>query len=160
MNAVINHVGPNDIPAEFVTIAAMHSADYADLFTRQTPGCRSHSAEQWARAMLEDEGGIPAQLLWRTVLGLRLRWRRGPSQVAGWPIGQRGPDWIRLEAHSRSLAARLVVHTGADSVSLGTFIRYDRRWGRRIWEPLSAQHRRLVPGLLNDAAHRLGHGAS
>jgi hypothetical protein len=40
-------------------------------------------------------------------------------------------------------------------VSLATLLRYDRSLGRGVWPPLSAIHRRVVPGLLRDAAARV-----
>ena len=63
-------------------------------------------------------------------------------------------DWIRLEAASGTLSCNLVVLTGDGRVSLATFLHYDRRRGRALWPPLSAVHRRLVPGVLRNAAAR------
>ena len=75
--------------------------------------------------------------------------------MAGWRIGGRGDDWIRLEAGSWFLTGNLLVRTAGGRVSLGTFVRYDRRVGRGVWLPLSAVHRRLAPGLLRDAEARV-----
>jgi hypothetical protein len=72
--------------------------------------------------------------------------------VGGLRIGGRGPDWIRLEAASWFLTGNLLVTTGAGRVSLSTVLRYRRSVGRRVWPPLSALHRRLVPGVLRAAA--------
>jgi hypothetical protein len=75
--------------------------------------------------------------------------------VGGWQIGGRGTRWIRLEAASWFLTGNLLVDTAEGQVSLTTFVRYDRRVGRSVWPPLSAVHRRLVPGVLRDAAARI-----
>jgi hypothetical protein len=74
--------------------------------------------------------------------------------VAGWRIADRGQDWIRLEAASWFLSCNFLVQATDGRVSLGTFLHYDRRLGHGVWPPLSAIHRRLIPGLLRDAAAR------
>jgi hypothetical protein len=61
---------------------------------------------------------------------------------------------IRLETASAALSCNLVVQTGDGRVSLATFLHYDRRRGRARWRALSSIHRRLVPGVLRDAATR------
>lgn len=79
--------------------------------------------------------------------------------MAGWQIGGRGEDWIRLEAASWFLTGNLLVQTAEGRVSLATFLRYDQCLGRGVWPPLSAIHRRMVPGLLRDAAARVAIGS-
>lgn len=86
---------------------------------------------------------------------MRLQRGRSSYTVAGWLIGGRGESWVRLEAASRFLTGNLLVHTGQHQVSLATLVRYDRPWGRWVWTPLSAVHRRLTPGLLRDAATKV-----
>jgi hypothetical protein len=103
-------------------------------------------------------GDVPTAgevLIWRVVLGLRLSRGRSPATVAGWRIGGRGTDWIRLETASWFLAANLVVQVADGQVSLGTFVRYERGLGRYLWPPLSAVHRFLVPRVLRDADARI-----
>jgi hypothetical protein len=127
--------------------------DYADHFTLATPA--EATPEQWARAMF---GNVPSPaeiLIWRVLLGLRLSRGRSPHTVAGWRIGDRGDDWIRLEAASWFLSASLTVRTGAGQVGLRTALHYDRPIGRVVWPPLAAVHRRLVPGVLRTAAIKI-----
>ena len=142
------------MPADLVELGAMEDAEYADAFTLTEHGCPGHSAEQWARAMVEKVVGVQAQLLWRVVMRLRLRprWKRRPGQVAGWPIDGQGPDWLRLAAHSGAYSFHLVVRADDETVSLATFARYRTEGGRRRWNKLSAKHRSLAPGLLRGAA--------
>src|SRR5262249_24831950 len=96
----------------------------------------------------EDVAGRRGQLLWRGVLGLRLRSRPSTERVGGWRIAARGEDWIRLEASSWFLTAHLVIRRDDRHLSTGTFIRYDRPIAALVWGPVSAVHRRLMPGLL------------
>lgn len=136
------------VPEEIRTLSTMVDPGYVDLFT-MAGGVPGRSPEQWARAMFEVVAGREAQLLWRAVLGLRLR--AGPDRVAGWEIADRGDDWVRLEARSWFLTGHLVVRSDDEHVSLATFVRYDRPVASRVWRPLSTLHRHLAPGLLQQA---------
>lgn len=150
---VYRAVGTHNIPEPVRTLSSLPDIDYADRFTLAT---HAHATpEQWARAMFGDVPGARELLIWRGLLGLRLSRGRSAATVAGWQIGDRGDDWIRLEAGSWFLAGNLLVQTADERVSLGTFLHYHRRLGHAVWPPLSAVHRRLVPGLLRGAAARL-----
>jgi hypothetical protein len=153
-------VGRQNIPESVRALSSLN-IDYADQFTLSTD---VHATpEEWARAMFGDAPSVAELLIWRGLLGLRLSPGRSPTTVAGWQIGDRGDDWIRLEAASWFLTGNLLVQTADGRVSLGTFLHYDRRLGQAVWLLLSAIHRRLVPGLLRNAAARaainLAHGA-
>jgi hypothetical protein len=149
-------VGTREVPGSVRALSSLPEPDYADLFTLSTDA--EATPEQWARAMFGDVPGAAEVLIWRGLLGLRLARGRSPATVAGWRIGGRGPDWIRLEAASWLLSGNLLVQAAGGRVSLGTFLRYDRRLARGWWPPLSAIHRRLVPGLLRHAAVRVAAG--
>src|SRR5580698_10109983 len=142
----------NDIPESVRVLGSLPEVDYADLFTLSTD--TGAAPEQWARAMFGDVPGLAELLIWRGLLGLRLGRGRSLATVAGWQIGGRGQDWIRLEAGSWFLTCNLLVQTAEGRVSLATFLHYNRCLGRMVWPPLSVIHRRVVPGLLRDAATR------
>ncbi len=136
------------MPARILALSTMAEPDYVDLFTL-TGGVPGRSPEQWAKALFEDTAGRMGQFVWRVLLGLRLK--SAPGCVAGWEIGDRGADWIRLEARSWFLTGHLVVQADGDRVSLATFLRYDRPLAARVWPPLAKKHRSLAPDLLRDA---------
>ncbi|SNT16448.1 hypothetical protein SAMN05421812_103479 [Asanoa hainanensis] len=142
-----------DIPAPDRARSSLAVIDYADHFALATEV--SAGAERWARAMFGDVPTPAEILIWRVILGLRLRYGRSPSTIAGWRIGARGDDWIRLEADSWFLHANLVVCAAGGRVSLWTFLHYDGPVGRYAWPPLSAVHRGLVPGVLRKARARI-----
>lgn len=146
-------VGTHNIPESVRALSSLPDMDYADRFTLSTDV--DATPEQWARAIFGDVPTVVELLIWRGLLGLRLSQGPSPATVAGWQIGDRGDDWIRLEAASWLLTGNLLVQTARGRVSLGTFLHYDRRLGHGVWPPLSAIHRRLVPGVLRDAAARL-----
>ncbi|QUH04601.1 hypothetical protein HUO13_30925 [Saccharopolyspora erythraea] len=132
------------------SLSSISDPDYVDQFT-MAAGLPGTSPEQWARTATEDVLGRQAQLLWRGLLGLRLK--ASPDRVAGWRIGGRGDGWVRLEASSWLMTANLVLEAGDDHVSLTTFIRYARPLARRVWEPTSRKHRQIVPDVLRTTYH-------
>lgn len=147
---VAGAVGTRNVPGSALALSSLPDLDYVDHFTVVTDAVAS--PEHWARAMFGDVPGLGQQLIWRGVLQLRLSSGRSPATVAGWRIGGRGPDWIRLEAASWFMSANLIVRTATGRVSLTTVVRYERRVGRHLWPRLSAVHRRLIPGVLRGAA--------
>lgn len=146
-------VGTCALPGSVRATTSLPDLDYADRFTLSTDV--DATPEQWARAMFGDVPDVGARFIWRGLLGLRLSRGPAPDTVAGWPVGGRGEDWIRLETAGESLRANMLVQTAEGQVSLTTCLQYDRRRGRTVWVPLSAVHRRLVPRLLRMAERRI-----
>jgi hypothetical protein len=144
----------HDVPEATRALSTIADPDYVDLFTITTSDAAEWSPEQWARAAFEDVAGLKGQIIFRVLLGLRLKWRPSPAYVAGWRIADRGENWLRLGADSRMLTAHLVIQVDDGQMSLATFMRYDRPIAARLWPTLSARHRRAAPGLLRDA-HRV-----
>src|SRR4029453_11181469 len=147
------------IPEAIRALSGMDRPDYIDVFTVTTNGAAEATPEQWFRTALEDVAGGGGQFIWRGVLGLRLKSRPSTERVAGWRVADRGGDWIRLEGSSWFLTAHLVTRLDDGQLFAGTFIRYDHPIARLIWVPMSAVHRRLMPGLLAQTV-RLGAGHS
>jgi hypothetical protein len=150
---IASTIGAHNVPGDVRGLSSLPDVDYADRFTVLTDA--DATPEQWARAMFGDVPSAGEVFIWRVLLGLRLSRGRSPDTVAGWRIGGRGEDWIRLEAGSWFLAADLLVQAAGGRVSLTTFLHYDRPLGRAVWPPLSAVHRHLVPGVLHTAAARI-----
>src|SRR5918994_3291786 len=136
------------IPEAIRALSGMDRPDYIDGFTVTTNGAADATPEQWFRTALEDVAGRNGQVIWRGVLGLRLKSRPSAERVAGWKIADRGEDWIRLEASSWFMTAHLVTRLDDGQLFAGTCIRYDHPIAPLIWVPASAAHRRMMPGLL------------
>jgi hypothetical protein len=148
---VVTMVGLSNIPEEIRCLDTLGSPDYVDLFTLTTSGAADKSAEEWARAVLEDTPtGRSAPLLWRR-LGLRLGPTPSTDHVQGWKIADRGDDWIRIETTSWFATAHAVLKVGHEQVSLALFLRYDLPIAAVIWPPVSVLHRRGVPVMLHQA---------
>ena len=137
------------IPEGICSLSGMDCPDYNDLFTVTTNRVADASPEQWSRTAIEDVAGAGGQFIWCRVLRLRLDSRPSTDRVGGWKIADRGEGWIRLEASSWFLTAHLVIRLEDGRLSAGTFIRYDQPIAPLIWLPVSAIHRRLMPGLLD-----------
>ena len=152
---VHSDVWTHDVPDSVRALSSLPAVDYADRFTIATDAVAT--PEGWARAMFGDVPSAGELLIWRGILGLRLRLREGrsPQTVAGWRIGGRGDDWIRLEAASWFLTANMVVQAGAGQATLVTYLHYARPPAQVAWPVLSAAHRRLVPGVLRAAERRV-----
>ena len=144
--------GTRGVPAPVLALASLPRIDYADRYTLRTDAGPDATAEAWARAMFGDVPSRAERFIWRGLLGLVLERGASPGTVAGWRIGGRGADWIRLESVSGILAGNLIVHAGDGQVSLTTALHHRRPPARALWTALSAVHRRLAPGLLRDAA--------
>jgi hypothetical protein len=148
---VVSVVGVTNISEEVQSFAALEHANYADLFTATTDLAADWSAEQWARALLEDTPtGRSAPALWR-LLGLRLGPTPSTDHVQGWKIADGGEGWVRIETASRCMTAHGVVTVEGTQVSLALFIRYDRPEAALFWPAVSALHRRGVPVMLRQA---------
>lgn len=128
--------------------------DYIDQFTLVTAAAAAGTPQAWARAALDTVAGIKGRLIWRGLLGFRLARRSSPEHVAGWEIVELGETWITLAARSWMLTGSLVIEVEENSVSLATFVRYERPVGERIWTFASRGHRRFAPELL-PAAQRV-----
>ncbi|MEW2355508.1 hypothetical protein [Spirillospora sp. NPDC029432] len=152
--AVGSAVGPHEMPESARALSTLPAIDYADRFTLAAD--TGAGPERWARAMFGDVPTPGEWFVWRGLLGLRLARGRSPDTVAGWRVAARGEGWILLEAASWFLSGNLLVQAADGQVSLSTFLHYDRRLGRVVWPPLSAVHRRLVPGILRGAAAKTG----
>jgi hypothetical protein len=149
-------VGAIKLPEAVRALSSLPYLDYADHFTLFTDLGQDITPERWARVMFGNVPSLGELLIWRGLLGLRLCRQQSPETVAGWKIGGRGKDWVRLEATSWFLAGNLVVQKAHGEVSLATFLHY--RWwlGRVIWFLLSAIHRLLVPRVLRGAVAKIG----
>jgi hypothetical protein len=136
-------------------LSNMAPQDYVDFFTATAPTTLSASPDYWARAVIEDAGGLGGQFIWRILLGLRLDSSRASDQVGGWRIAERSRSFIRLEAASSFLTVHIIIAVEGEDLSMATFLRYDRPLGSFVWSVLSAVHRKLMPRLLRSAI-RLG----
>jgi hypothetical protein len=126
-------------------------ADYEDCFVRDVgPNC-GRTAEEWARAMLEEAPpGVRGRLRrgWR-MLGVRLGPVQARDRVLGWEIRRRDPDVVVLGADSfLGFGAELLFRPQGESLLFATFVEQRTVASRAVWAWLAPTHRNVVQGLL------------
>jgi hypothetical protein len=139
------------IPPAARALSTLARIDYEDGFLADTGSGRARTAEEWARAMLEDAPLIVrAKLRWAWfALGLKLSGARSEHFVLGWAVRRRTPDFVLLGAGSRlGMPAELLFRRERDSLLIATFVQHDNPLARAIWAPVAPTHRRVVPVLL------------
>jgi hypothetical protein len=150
-------VRPDELPEPLRSASGLDRIDYADVATARTPGAARWTPEQWTRAAVERGPlvRLGGPLVWRGIVGLRLGARRAPGHVAGWRIGARGAEWVRLEAASWHVTAHVLVYVAEDRVAVALLVRHDRPAAALLWPPVAVLHRRGIPKLLRQAQRLL-----
>lgn len=161
-SAITTSQGVDAVPASVLALTDLPRVDYVDHFA--SPTAVDADPERWARAMFGDVPDLGERFIWSGLLGLRLAPGRSPGTVAGWRIAARGAGWLRLTAEGRFFGGNLVVRSPQNpdrpgEVSLTTLLHYRRLPASLVWAPLSAVHRRLVPGVLEHAERRVATAA-
>jgi len=147
MDTVSSLIGVHDVPEAVRSLTTLTDPDYIDLFTVTTPAATDTSAEEWARAVLEQ--GNP-RVLWR-LMGLRLGPRHSRDHVQGWKIAARGDNWLRVETASRYMTAQAACLVEEGRVSISLSLRYDRPIAAPVWAVVSGTHQRAIPAMLREA---------
>jgi hypothetical protein len=149
---VSSFVEQGHVPEAVRSLSTFAHPDYVDLFTITTPIATDFSAEQWARAVLEQAplSRDNARRLWR-LMGLRLGPEHSPQHVQGWKIAARGDNWLRAATASWYMAAEAVCLVEKRQVALSLSLRYDRPVAPVVWALVSGPHQRGVPVMLRQA---------
>lgn len=143
------------VPPAARALSTLPHVDYEDGFLLETDLAESRTAEQWARAIIEDTPTATRKALRRGwfALGLKLGPTPSDRSVLGWEIRRSTPDSLLLGASSWiGMPAELVVMRGRGTVLLVTFVQQQNPITRAIWTLTTPSHRRIVPRLLKRAA--------
>ena len=159
--SVASQVGSQMVPDSIRRLTTLVDPNYVDHFVLTTPSARAFSAEEWARAVLEQSplARRNARTLWR-LMGLRLGPPRSPVHVQGWRISARGDSWLRAETASWYMTAQAVCLVEEGQVSVSLSLRYDRPVAVLVWAVVSGPHRRAVPVMLRQALRVVGRSPS
>jgi hypothetical protein len=126
-------------------------ADYEDCFVVDVGPHRDRTAEEWARAMLEDASPGSRRRLrqgWR-MLGLRLGSPLARDRVLGWEVRRRDSEIVLLGAESLlGFGAELLFRRQGESLLFATFVEQRTVASRAVWAWLAPIHRNAVRGLL------------
>ena len=147
------------VPPAARMLSTLSRADYEDAFLLETGAGQDRTAEQWARAALEDApNNVRRALSWVWfALGLKLGSTRSERLVLGWEVRRSGPDFVLLAAGSRlGLPAEVLLLRRRHTLLCATFVQEQNLVARALWAGGAPLHRRAVPQLLEQASRRIG----
>jgi hypothetical protein len=145
------------VPADARALSTLAQIDYEDAFLVDTAAARERTAEQWARAVLED-----APLARRTTLlsgwsaiGLKVGGAQCGRSVLGWPIRRSAPDHVLLAAESRiGMPGQLLFQRRGDKLLFATFVQQGNQVARAVWAGVEPVHVPIVRRILEEASRR------
>jgi len=148
------------VPPAARRLSALERIDYEDGFSVATgPAAAERTAEEWARAILEDAPAATRRALragWQS-LGLRIGPADDEERVLGWEVRQSTPDVVLLGAGSHlGLAGELLLQRRARTLFFATFVRLDNPAARAVWAGVIPVHQQIVARLLAGAARPAG----
>jgi Protein of unknown function (DUF2867) len=143
------------LPAASRSLSTLARVDYTDAFLVDTAPAQDRTAEQWARAMLEDAPADTRRALRRgwCALGLRLGSTRSDRRVLGWEVRRSSPDLVLLAAGSRvGMPAEVLFKRDQQTLLFATFVQQRNPVARAVWAAVAPGHRRVVQRLLERAS--------
>jgi hypothetical protein len=153
--ATASRVSQVGLPADARALSTLARIDYADAFI--VDAGVEHTAEQWARVVLQDP---PLDVRTRLVLGwTALGLRLGPPwwahRVLGWKVRQSRPDVLLLAAGSwLGIQGELLFRSEPHGLLFATFVQLNNVAARRVWAMVTPKHQLVVRSLLAHAARR------
>ena len=146
-------VRQSGISDDLLALTTLTDVAYVDCHVLETPAATTRTAQQWARAIMED---VPAAVHERLITGwggLRLDLEQdAPNTVCGWRIAVDSPKRVVLRANSElGFRGELVTEVLDRSVRFATFVTMSAPQGAQVWFPLVPKHTAVVRSLLEDA---------
>jgi hypothetical protein len=147
----------NDIRQVAVPVAAralctLTRIDYEDAFLVENVAAEVRTAEQWARAILEDapppvKGKV---LLGWLAIGLRPTVSASRRSVLGWEIRASTPDFVLLgRASLIGMPGQLLFKRERDALLFATFVQHHNPIARAVWAATEPRHVPIVRDLLD-----------
>lgn len=147
------------VPAASRALCTLTRVDHEDAFIVEIGPARDRTAEQWARAILEEAPiSMRSALLsgW-SAIGLKLSSLQSKRCVLGWKVRRSTPDYVLLAADSRiGMPAELLLERDQRTLLLATFVQQDNAVARAMWAGIEPVHLRVVPDLLARGVSRRG----
>ena len=147
------------VPPATRALCTLTKVDHEDAFIVEIGSARDRTAEQWARAILEQAPISMRSALvsgW-SALGLKLGPPRSDRCVLGWNVRRSAPDYVLLGADSWiGMPAQLILERDQRTLRLATFVKQDNAVARAMWAGIEPVHLRVVPELLARGVSRRG----
>ncbi|MGW4720404.1 hypothetical protein [Nocardia sp. NPDC004260] len=145
-----------DIDTEMLAFSTLADIQHSDAHLLYTDRAADRSAEQWARAIMEE---VPAEVravlerAWQ-VIALRLAPAGTAHTVAGWSIAHAGPDYVLLWAESAlGFEGQLLFRCSKNGVLLATFVQFHDPGASTVWQRALPTHLGFVRSLLEGVAY-------
>jgi hypothetical protein len=145
------------LPPAARALSTLSDVDYEDAFLVEAGSAQDRTAEQWARAALEDAPMlVRSALAWGWfALGLQLGPTRSDEFVLGWEVRRSTLDFALLGAGSRlGLRAELLFKRQRHTLLFATLVRQENHIARTVWAGVAPGHRQVVRNLLERAGGR------
>lgn len=145
------------VPDKARAVCTLATIDYADAFWVDVGAIKDRTAEQWARAVLDNSPlSIQGPLVagW-SAIGLKLGCCRPGEHVLGWEITLNTPDVVLLGAGSRiGLPGQLLFKRSSDRLLFCTFVQQNNAGARAMWKWVEPIHVLTVRRILEQAMLR------
>ena len=155
--AVTTAVRKIETPPEVLRQSTLPRVDYSDAFVVEPVPAGARTAEDWARAMLEEAPERMRRSLragW-LALGLEIGPPWSDHRVLGWPVRRSEPDLVLLSAASRcGIPAELLFVRRHETLLFSTLVHHGNQLARTIWLGIIPGHQRVVRQLLEQASAR------
>lgn len=130
-------------------LSLLPRVDYADAFVVPIAAHPNRTAEEWARAILEDTGETTQLHAAWSALGLRVD---DESGVAGWRFRRNDLDTVLLGADSRvGMPGELLIAVRGDELVFATMLSHRTPTTRPVWAAVVSGHVAKVRQLLTSA---------
>ena len=153
--AALGRVRQVTLPPAARALSTLPHVDYEDAFLVETGRAQDRTAEQWARAILEDAPVSMRNALSRgwSTLGLRVGSTDPDRFVLGWELRRSTPDVALLGARGRlGLSGELLFERQQHTLLFATFVQLENAIARALWTGIASRHRQVVRDLLEQAS--------
>jgi hypothetical protein len=145
------------VPDEARAVCTLARIDHEDAFQVDVGAVQDRTAEQWARAILEDSPVFiqrPLMAGW-SAIGLKLGFGRSREHVLGWEITLNTSDVVLLGAGSRiGLLGQLLFKRNSDRLLFCTFVQQSNAGARAMWAWVGPVHAPTVRRVLEQVGRR------
>lgn len=145
------------VPPDARELSTLAHIDYEDAFLVETGRAGDRTAEQWARAVLEDApiAARSALLSGWSAIGLKIGRGRSERSVLGWEVRESTPDFVLLGADSHiGMPGELLFKHAGEALLFATFVQQDNHFARAIWAGVEPVHVPVVRSILEQASRR------
>lgn len=147
-----------EVPPSVRALSTLAHVDYADTFLLDLGHGDDRTAEQWARAVLDDAPANVRHTLksgW-SAIGLKLGGAPPNRAILGWEIRRSTPELVLLGAESRiGMAGELVFQRRPRTLLFATLVQQDNEVARAVWSGVETLHVPIVRRILSRAGRRL-----